>query len=276
MVGTVGLPLNNRSSTAERAPARRANSPEGEGVPRARVRARGSRFGRDSRRGPASRRRAIIAAEGVGWPRVRARARSRSGRRWDDALGLASRDDCVQLRRAGTPRRRARPDPSQKVLHRPHRRSPGTQAVCSQVSRRADGVVGKKRERPTTLFTPGCLCRLQRRPPKFGWLRSGVRVIGGLAHPLVARPEPERDELVRVRLSIDGVDTRRPVNATAAEARDCQVEGVPEEMDRARLAAVPARRTRRMSLPSSRGCARSGRPRRVIGGVFAVVAGTVS
>src|SRR5262249_4593414 len=56
---------------------------------------------------------------------------------------------------------------------------------------------------------------------------------------LIACPEAERDDLVRVGLAGDRARVRTHGCAAATEARHSQIEPVPEEGDRARLAAEP-------------------------------------
>ena len=72
-------------------------------------------------------------------------------------------------------------------------------------------------------------------------LGRGVGVERGLLRVLIARPEAEADRLVRVGLlrHAVGAGTRR--RAAPGEACQREVEAVPEEVDRTRLAAVPAR-----------------------------------
>src|SRR5207249_10693284 len=53
-------------------------------------------------------------------------------------------------------------------------------------------------------------------------------------------PEAEGDDLVRVRLPRHGIRACNLRSASRAEAGDGEVEAVPEEVDRARLAAEPA------------------------------------
>src|SRR5205085_3245352 len=73
-------------------------------------------------------------------------------------------------------------------------------------------------------------------PVRFG---AGVGVVGGVPEIVVSGPEAEGDELLGVGLLGDGVgvDGRR---RSAGEAGNREIEAVPEEMDRAGLAAEPA------------------------------------
>ncbi len=68
-------------------------------------------------------------------------------------------------------------------------------------------------------------------------LGHGVRVEHGLgrAGPGVTGPEAERDDLLVVRVALDPPFS--PGRAPAVEARDGKIEGAPEEMNRAALAA---------------------------------------
>ena len=70
-------------------------------------------------------------------------------------------------------------------------------------------------------------------------LRGRIGVERRLADVPVARPEAERDEVVRVRLPVDWAESRCVRRALAVEACHREVEGVPEEVHGARLAAVP-------------------------------------
>src|SRR6185436_5456659 len=61
-----------------------------------------------------------------------------------------------------------------------------------------------------------------------------------LAHVLVTCPESEGNELVRVRLLRYRVGLGDQLSTRPAESCNRQIEGVPEELNRARLSAVPA------------------------------------
>ena len=90
---------------------------------------------------------------------------------------------------SGTRKRRDPPGPSRPRRRRPRRRSPGTRAA-SRADRRpcARPRSGRSASEPATLLGPDGFLGPQRPVAEAGRLRRGVRVVGRLAHVLVARP----------------------------------------------------------------------------------------
>src|SRR5919201_1343890 len=103
--------------------------------------------------------------------------------------------------------------------------------------RPANGFVGEDGEGAAPRGNP--LAERQRLGAEAVRLGRGVGVEVGVRDVVVPRPEAEGDDLVRVRLLLDGVVLDRDAGLPR-EARDGEVEAVPEEMDGARLAVEPA------------------------------------
>jgi hypothetical protein len=76
----------------------------------------------------------------------------------------------------------------------------------SWISRAAHSLVGKHRQRARAVLDPAA--RGQRLLAESLGLGRGVGVVGAVVDGVVARPEPERDDLVRVGLLVDriGID----------------------------------------------------------------------
>ena len=77
----------------------------------------------------------------------------------------------------------------------------------SWISRAAHGLVGEHRQRARAVLDPAA--RGKRLVAESLGLGRGVGVVGGVADGVVARPEAERDDLVRVGLLGDGIGVER-------------------------------------------------------------------
>src|SRR5438067_5277971 len=193
---------------------------------------------------------ATAAASRTAAPPVSVRRNSRSGvsrlraqavRPENGAAAGSACKEIVELRRVRTPGRlEVRPVPARRFRAGLVRALQERQQRRPRIARRTHGLVGKHRQRSASELAPDRFGRAQRPVAKPVRLGRRVRVVGRLAHVLVAGPEPEGDDLVRVRLPRHGIRARNRRSAPRPEASDGEVEAVPEEVHGARLAAEPA------------------------------------
>jgi hypothetical protein len=134
----------------------------------------------------------------------------------------------------------------------------------------ADLVVAQQRHRPAVDLAPGGGCRSQRPINQAGRLGSGIGVEGGFAHGVIAGPEAERDDLVRVGLTSDRIGAVAGWGPAAGEAGHGQVQAVPEQMHRALFAAVPARELLEHGIRPIQDLPEPPHILRVVGGVLSV------
>ena len=134
------------------------------------------------------------------------------------------------------------------------RRSAGTTAPSPWVRPSPDVFVSEDRERAVPACEPLRARGTQRLLRELRRLGSGVGVVGGIGADLVAGPEAEADDLVRVRLGLDGVGAWRARRSLAR--RTCWWRG----RSRARRAArgSPCRSTSRRT-PRARQRSTAGR-----------------
>ncbi len=137
----------------------------------------------------------------------------------------------------GTSSTRGRPCPSRRGEPRLVGALAEREQSLSGVARRAHGLVGKDRQRARAELDPLARGQLLVAQPR--GLRGGVGVVRGVADVVVAGPEAERDDLLRVGLLGDRVGVHRRAGP-AGEAGHGEVEAVPEEVHGARLAGEPA------------------------------------